>query len=252
MFSKFFIDRPVLAGVIAIVIVIAGLVASAILPIAQYPDIAPPTVIVNTSYPGASAETIAKTVAAPIEERALRRRASALLQLQLLLHRRPDDHRDVRRRHEHRHRGVQRQQPRAARTAATARRRASQRRDGAEALERHPAAGRARFAGQQPRHAVPVELRNDHAARRAQARARRRRRQRLRRARLLDAHLAASRSAGAARTDRQRHRRRLALAEQRSTPPARSAQSRRSRARAWSTRSLRAVAWSSRKSSARS
>ena len=69
MFSRFFIDRPVLAGVIAIVIVIAGLVASASLPIAQYPDIAPPTVIVNTSYPGASAETIAKTVAAPIEER---------------------------------------------------------------------------------------------------------------------------------------------------------------------------------------
>ncbi|HWH39613.1 MAG TPA: multidrug efflux RND transporter permease subunit, partial [Usitatibacter sp.] len=61
-------DRPVLAGVIAIIIVIAGLVASAILPIAQYPDIAPPTVVVNTSYPGASAETIAQTVAAPIEE----------------------------------------------------------------------------------------------------------------------------------------------------------------------------------------
>ena len=68
MFSKFFIDRPVFAGVIAIVIVIAGLVASSILPIAQYPDIAPPTVIVSTSYPGASAETLAKTVAAPIEE----------------------------------------------------------------------------------------------------------------------------------------------------------------------------------------
>lgn len=73
MFSKFFIDRPVLAGVIAIVIVIAGLVASSILPIAQYPDIAPPTVIVSTSYPGASAETIAKTVAAPIEEKQIGR-----------------------------------------------------------------------------------------------------------------------------------------------------------------------------------
>ena len=68
MFSKFFIDRPVLAGVIAIVIVIAGLVASATLPLAQYPEIAPPTVVINASYPGASAETIAKTVAAPIEE----------------------------------------------------------------------------------------------------------------------------------------------------------------------------------------
>jgi multidrug efflux pump len=69
MFSKFFIERPVLAGVIAIIIIIAGLVASFTLPIAQYPDIAPPTVVVNTSYPGASAETVAQTVAAPIEER---------------------------------------------------------------------------------------------------------------------------------------------------------------------------------------
>lgn len=69
MLSKFFIERPVLAGVIAIVIVIAGLVASTILPVAQYPEIAPPTVIVSASYPGASAETIASTVAAPIEER---------------------------------------------------------------------------------------------------------------------------------------------------------------------------------------
>ncbi|HKE95929.1 MAG TPA: multidrug efflux RND transporter permease subunit [Povalibacter sp.] len=69
MFSKFFIDRPVLAGVVAIIIVIAGLVASAVLPLAQYPEIAPPTVVINASYPGASAETIAQTVAAPIEER---------------------------------------------------------------------------------------------------------------------------------------------------------------------------------------
>ena len=69
MLSKFFIDRPVFAGVIAIVIVIAGLVASTVLPVAQYPEIAPPTVVINTSYPGASAETIAQTVAAPIEER---------------------------------------------------------------------------------------------------------------------------------------------------------------------------------------
>ena len=69
MFSKFFIDRPVLAGVVAIIIVIAGLVASFTLPLAQYPEIAPPTVVITASYPGASAETIAQTVAAPIEER---------------------------------------------------------------------------------------------------------------------------------------------------------------------------------------
>src|SRR5690349_5084486 len=66
--SRFFIHRPVFAGVIAIVIIIAGLVASKILAVAQYPEIAPPTVLVTTTYPGASAETIAKTVAAPIEE----------------------------------------------------------------------------------------------------------------------------------------------------------------------------------------
>ena len=66
--SKFFINRPIFASVISIVIVIAGLVASQVLPIAQYPQIAPPTVMISASYPGASAETLAKTVAAPIEE----------------------------------------------------------------------------------------------------------------------------------------------------------------------------------------
>lgn len=68
MSSKFFINRPIFASVISIVIVIAGLVASQVLPIAQYPEIAPPTVMVTATYPGASAETLAKTVAAPIEE----------------------------------------------------------------------------------------------------------------------------------------------------------------------------------------
>ncbi len=68
MNSRFFIERPVFAGVIAIIIVIAGLISAALLPIAVYPEIAPPTVTVTTSYPGASAETLAKTVAAPIEE----------------------------------------------------------------------------------------------------------------------------------------------------------------------------------------
>ncbi|HEX2649252.1 MAG TPA: multidrug efflux RND transporter permease subunit [Burkholderiales bacterium] len=66
--TRFFIGRPIFAGVISIVITIAGLVASRVLPIAQYPEIAPPTVTVTANYPGASAETIARTVAAPIEE----------------------------------------------------------------------------------------------------------------------------------------------------------------------------------------
>ena len=66
--SKFFINRPIFASVLSIIIHIAGLVASRVLPIAQYPQIAPPTVMITATYPGASAETLAKTVAAPIEE----------------------------------------------------------------------------------------------------------------------------------------------------------------------------------------
>ena len=66
--SRFFIQRPVFAGVIAIIIVLAGLVAAKLLAVAQYPEIAPPTVLVTTTYTGASAETLTKTVAAPIEE----------------------------------------------------------------------------------------------------------------------------------------------------------------------------------------
>jgi len=66
--ARFFINRPIFASVISIIIVIAGLVALQVLPIAQYPQIAPPTVVISATYPGASAETLAKTVAAPIEE----------------------------------------------------------------------------------------------------------------------------------------------------------------------------------------
>jgi len=67
-FSRFFIERPIFASVLAIVIVLAGVISSQILPVAQYPEIAPPTVTISASYPGASAETLAKTVAAPLEE----------------------------------------------------------------------------------------------------------------------------------------------------------------------------------------
>ncbi|MEZ4601312.1 MAG: multidrug efflux RND transporter permease subunit [Syntrophotaleaceae bacterium] len=68
MFSRFFINRPIFACVISIVIVIAGLVAVRTLPIAQYPEISPPTVQVTANYPGANATVLAETVAQPIEE----------------------------------------------------------------------------------------------------------------------------------------------------------------------------------------
>ncbi len=67
MFSRFFIDRPIFAMVISIFIMIAGLAAMRGLPIAQYPEIAPPQVMVAATYPGASAEVLEKTVAAPLE-----------------------------------------------------------------------------------------------------------------------------------------------------------------------------------------
>jgi HAE1 family hydrophobic/amphiphilic exporter-1 len=68
MISKFFIERPILANVIAIIIILLGAISLYNLPITKYPDIAPPTIQVTTRYPGASAETIAKTIGIPIEQ----------------------------------------------------------------------------------------------------------------------------------------------------------------------------------------
>src|SRR5215510_10990255 len=66
--SRFFIDRPIFATVLALVIVIIGLIACYTLPIAEYPDITPPTIVVNARYPGASPQVIAETVATPLEQ----------------------------------------------------------------------------------------------------------------------------------------------------------------------------------------
>src|ERR1700750_3342957 len=68
MFSRFFIDRPIFASVLSIVITMAGAIAVFTLPVAQYPEITPPTVEVSASYPGANAQVVADTVAAPIEQ----------------------------------------------------------------------------------------------------------------------------------------------------------------------------------------
>jgi multidrug efflux pump len=68
MFARFFIDRPIFAWVISIVIVLAGLAAAVTLPIAQYPEITPPSVQVSATYPGANAKDVADTIAAPIEQ----------------------------------------------------------------------------------------------------------------------------------------------------------------------------------------
>ena len=66
--THFFIDRPLFATVLSVFVTLLGLGALAVLPVAQYPEIVPPTVQVTTTYPGASAETVARTVATPLEQ----------------------------------------------------------------------------------------------------------------------------------------------------------------------------------------
>jgi multidrug efflux pump len=68
VFTRFFIERPIFASVLSIVITLAGGLALLALPIAMFPQIAPPTVSVTCQYPGASAQVVAETIAAPIEQ----------------------------------------------------------------------------------------------------------------------------------------------------------------------------------------
>ena len=66
--SKFFVDRPIFAGVLSILIFIAGLLSMFQLPISEYPEVSPPSVVVNAQFPGANPKVIAETVARPLEE----------------------------------------------------------------------------------------------------------------------------------------------------------------------------------------
>jgi Cation/multidrug efflux pump len=67
-FSRFFIDRPIFAAVLSIVIFVAGAIAIPLLPISEYPEVVPPTVVVQATYPGANPKVIAETVSSPLEE----------------------------------------------------------------------------------------------------------------------------------------------------------------------------------------
>src|SRR5215216_3683136 len=66
--SRFFIDRPIFAGVVSIIIFLAGLASIPNLPISEYPEVVPPTVVVKAQFPGANPKVIAETVATPLEE----------------------------------------------------------------------------------------------------------------------------------------------------------------------------------------
>ena len=67
-FSRFFIDRPIFAAVLSIMIFVAGAISIPLLPISEYPDVVPPTVVVQATYPGANPKVIAETVSSPLEE----------------------------------------------------------------------------------------------------------------------------------------------------------------------------------------
>ena len=127
-FSRFFIDRPIFAVVIATVITILGAICYTVLPIAQYPEVVPPTVQVTATYPGASAETVAETVAAPIEQGIdnSRRRVQPVVAVDG--GRPPVDHCDVQARHEPRHGPDACPEPRGDRDPAPATRSAEARR----------------------------------------------------------------------------------------------------------------------------
>src|SRR3954470_24199119 len=66
--SRFFIDRPIFAAVLSIIVFVAGLLSIFVLPVSEYPDVVPPSVVVRAQYPGANPQVIAETVATPIEE----------------------------------------------------------------------------------------------------------------------------------------------------------------------------------------
>src|SRR5580698_5269075 len=66
--SKFFIDRPIFAGVLSVLILLGGIISMFKLPISEYPEVVPPSVVVHANYPGANPKVIAETVAAPLEE----------------------------------------------------------------------------------------------------------------------------------------------------------------------------------------
>ena len=65
--SRFFIDRPIFAGVLSVLVFLAGMIALRFLPISEYPEVVPPSVVVTANYPGASPKVIAQTVAMPLE-----------------------------------------------------------------------------------------------------------------------------------------------------------------------------------------
>ncbi len=199
--SHFFIDRPIFAAVISIIITLVGAVAYFSLPVAQYPDIAPPSISVTASYPGASAEIVAKTVATPLEQE-----VNGVDNMLYMTSQSTSDGEHVARchlqaRHQSRYRTSLGAEPRLDGVAAASRGGPLDRRDGDQAVARPDDGDPSLVARRLARPALHFQLRDTPREGRARPHRRRRQRHHLRRARLLDAHLARSREARSAQPD---------------------------------------------------
>ena len=119
-FPQFFIDRPIFAAVLSIVIFIGGALSLRLLPISEYPEVVPPTVVVRATYPGANPQVVAETVATPLEQE-INGVEGMLYMSSHRDRRRPDDaDRHLRARHRPRHRAGAGAEPRAADSAEAA------------------------------------------------------------------------------------------------------------------------------------
>ena len=201
MFARFFIDRPIFAWVLSLVIILGGVVAVLFLPIDQYPDITPPTVTVTATYPGANAQEVADTIAAPIEEAGQRRREHDVHVVAIDQRRPVRADRHLRDRHRPEHGPGAGPEPRLAGPAAAAVAGADARRHHQEEIAQHSARRQPDFARQQLRRALPQQLRDDPTPRRVAAHQGRRRHYHLRRARLRHAALARPEQTGDPRPD---------------------------------------------------